>query len=320
MDREDAGGAAEAVVPATAALQRIRLRHLTCFVAVAEERTLARAAERLHLSQPAISKTLSELEALAGDRLVERGRAGARLTDAGERFLRYALEVTRALESAAAALARTDTPDTPTVRVGALPTAAGGVLAKAIARLHMQRPRARVRVRTASNSVLLAALKSGEVDFVVGRMAEPTMMQGVSFELLYAESLVVVVRPEHPLLELAGGHVSPLALLDYPLVIPDVGTAPRHHTDTFMRERGIASPRRCTETQSMSVARALTLLADAVWITPRHAAQLDVDRGWLCPLDLPAPGSAEPVGLLCRSGADPGELAGQLMGILRSPS
>src|SRR6202012_1628269 len=86
----------------TAAMSRIRLRHLTCFVVVAQERTLARAAARLHLSQPAVSKTLAELEELAGRRLVERGRAGTQLTPAGEEFLRYAVDVTQALEAAAA--------------------------------------------------------------------------------------------------------------------------------------------------------------------------------------------------------------------------
>jgi hypothetical protein len=66
----------------SAALSRIRLRHLTCFVVVAQERTLARAAGRLHLSQPAVSKTLTELERLAGHQLVERSRAGTQLTAA----------------------------------------------------------------------------------------------------------------------------------------------------------------------------------------------------------------------------------------------
>src|ERR1700685_2754529 len=92
----------------SAALSRIRLRHLSCFVVVAQERTLARAAERLHLSQPAVSKTLTELERLAGHQLLERSRAGTQLTAAGERFLRYAVDVTRALDSAAAALTESE--------------------------------------------------------------------------------------------------------------------------------------------------------------------------------------------------------------------
>lgn len=56
--------------------QRIRLRHLHTFVAVAQQGTLGRAAETLNLSQPALSKTLNELEQLTGARLFERGRQG----------------------------------------------------------------------------------------------------------------------------------------------------------------------------------------------------------------------------------------------------
>ena len=302
------------------ALSRVRLRHLSCFVVVAQERTLARAAERLHLSQPAVSKTLAELEVMAGRRLVERGRAGAQLTQAGEQFLRYAVDVTQAHQAAAAALTQTGTPRIQSAQVGALPTVAGGVVALAIARVCQRRPHAGVGVRTASNPELLAALKSGEVDFAVGRMAEPAMMQGVSFELLYAESLTIVTRPGHPLLASGGKSVSPLALLDYPLVIPGAGTVPRHHAEGFFEAQGIALPLGCTETQSVSVGRALALLSDAVWITPQRAVQLDIDRGWLRRLNVPVPGSAEPIGLLCRSGSNPSELAGQLMDTLRDLS
>jgi DNA-binding transcriptional LysR family regulator len=303
-----------------AAYSRIRLRHLTCFVVVAQERTLARAAARLHLSQPAVSKTLAELEDLAGRRLVERGRAGTALTTAGEQFLKYAVDVTQALKSAAAALTGTVPALTPVLRVGALPTAASGVLVQAIARLHERRPHAGVSLRTGDNPELLTALKSGEIDVAVGRIAEPAMMQGVSFELLYAESLAVVARPQHPLAIADGKPVSPLALLDYPLVIPGAGTAPRHDVEGFFEANGLTLPPGRTETQSVSVGRTLTLLSDAVWITPLHPVKLDLDRRWLRRLNVPVPGGAEPVGILSRSGVAPGELASQLMDTLRELS
>jgi DNA-binding transcriptional LysR family regulator len=288
-----------------------------CFVVVAQERTLARAAERLHLSQPAVSKTLAELEAIAGRRLVERGRGGAQLTPAGEQFLRHAVEATRAFESAADALTQTGSPSLPSVRLGALPTVAGGLVTQAVARLRQRRPHAAMAVWTASNPELLAALKAGDVDFAVGRMAEPAMMQGVSFELLYVESLTVVARAGHPLLAAGPGSVSPLALLGFPLVIPETGTAPRHDTEGFFAALGITMPTGYTETQSVSVARTLTLSSDAVWITPRHAVQFDIDKGWLRPLNVPVPSGGEPVGLLRRSAGEPGELEAQLMDILR---
>jgi DNA-binding transcriptional LysR family regulator len=289
-------------------------------VVVAQERTLARAAARLHLSQPAVSKTLAELEDLAGRRLVERGRAGTALTPAGEQFLKYAVDVTQALKSAAAALTGTAPALAPVLRVGALPTAAGGVLVQAIARLHERRPHAGVSVRTGDNPELLAALKSGEIDVAVGRIAEPAMMQGVSFELLYAESLAVVARPQHPLAIAGDKPVSPVALLDYPLVIPGAGTAPRHDVEGFFEAHGVTLPPGRTETQSVSVARTLALLSDAVWITPLYPVKLDLDRRWLRRLNVPVPGGAEPVGILSRSGVAPGELASQLMDTLRERS
>ena len=298
---------------------RIRLRHLTCFVVVAQERTLAAAAARLRLSQPAVSKTLAELEELAGRRLVERGRAGTQLTPAGEEFLRYAVDVTQALASAAAVLTGAAAPVAQALRVAALPTVAGGLLVQAIARLRERRPHAPISVRIGDNTELLAGLKSGEFDIAVGRMAEPAMMQGVSFELLYAESLAVVSRPEHPLAR-GDRSLSLLSILAYPLIIPNVGTAPRHDVDGFFEAHGLALPPGRTETQSVSMARTLTLLSDAVWLTPRHPVQLDLERGWLSRLNVPVPGNAEPVGLLSRSGAAPTELAAHLMDTLRDLS
>ena len=169
----------------------------------------------------------------------------------------------------------------------------------------------------AHNPGLLDALKAGDVELAVGRMAEPAMMRGVSFELLYAESLAVVTRPGHPLLTLAGGAASARDLLGYPLVLPEAGTAPRLHADGIFTAAGITVESGYTETQSSSVARSLTLLADAIWITPQHAVQPDLDHGWLSQLSVPLPAAAEPVGLLTRSAARPGELAGQLMQALR---
>jgi DNA-binding transcriptional LysR family regulator len=87
--------------------QRIRLRHLHTFVAVAQQGTLGRAAETLNLSQPALSKTLNELEQLTGTRF-DRGRLGAQLTLVGEQFLTHAVKVLDALNTAGQALNRKD--------------------------------------------------------------------------------------------------------------------------------------------------------------------------------------------------------------------
>jgi DNA-binding transcriptional LysR family regulator len=295
---------------------QIGLRHLTCFVAVAQERTLAQAAQRLRLSQPAVSKTLSDLERLAGRQLVRRGRAGSQLTPAGEEFLRYAAEATRAVDAAAVALSPSRTLPSPVLTIASLYTVAGGLLAPAIARLQARRPGARIAIRMSHNPELLAAVKSGQADLGVGRMAEPGMMHGISFELLYAESLAVVARAGHALA--AQAAVSPRDLLAYPLVIPEAGTTPRLQAEGIFAASGLSFEAGYTETQSASVARSLTAICDAIRITPRHAVQLDLDSGWLTALPVPVPPSAEPVGLLTRSAGGPGDLGAELAGILRA--
>lgn len=294
---------------------RINFRHVSCFLAIARERHVGRAAERLNLTQPAVSKTLAELESLANVRLVERGRHGARLTPAGEHFLRYAVDVEQAMKSAAGALEHPVAPPVKVLQLGALPTVASGILPNALLRLRERQPHAGVRLQTATNDMLLSALKAGRLDCAIGRMAEPSTMQGISFELLYAEPLVMAVRPRHPLL--SERRPSPQAVLAYPLVVAPSGTVPRLNTDAFFDAHALCVPGNCTETLSVSVARLLARRSDAVWITPEFAARDDLERGELARLPLTVANAEEPVGLLRRSAGEPIELVEALAAILR---
>ncbi|WP_233805381.1 LysR substrate-binding domain-containing protein [Paraburkholderia sp. HP33-1] len=295
---------------------RLRFRHLNCFVAIAQERTLARAAERLHLSQPAVSKTLVELEEWAGVRLVERGRNGAALTAQGERFLRYALDATRAVEASAVALARQGVHAAAPVRLGVLPTVASALLPAVVLRFKALHPQVGVKILTDSNAELLRAVKGGDLDLMVGRMAEPAMMAGVSFEYLYTESLIVVVRTGHPLVS---ERVAPTldAALGFPLVIAGELTAPRHHTEAFFETHGFAVPEGAIETQSASVARLIVAGSDAVWIVPQRVAQSDIEAGLLVQIDMPAPQGVEPIGILRRSTVTLNKTVSDLAQLLR---
>ncbi|HSV53736.1 MAG TPA: LysR substrate-binding domain-containing protein [Burkholderiaceae bacterium] len=279
----------------------IQLRHLRCLVAIAQERHLARAAEKLSLSQPAVSKTLAELEALAGARLVERGRRGARLTAAGEQLLTHALRVLEAVSEAAQSFAPASAARIQRLRVGALPSVAPALLPAALADFQRHRPDAQVQVLTDSNAPLLDALRAGELDLVVGRMSDPPRMVGLTFELLYMEPLALLARPGHPL----GRQAEPSmqAVLEFPLVVYSEGTTPRHNTESFLSGFGLKLPLRRTETLVVSVARLLVQQSDAIWFTPLGAAWDDLERGQLMRLDVATPGTEEPVGLLLRSGA-----------------
>ena len=277
--------------------QRIRLRHLHTFVAVAQQGTLGRAAETLNLSQPALSKTLNELEQLTGTRLFERGRLGAQLTLVGEQFLTHAVKVLDALNSAGQALNRKEGLNNDIVRIGALPTAALGILPSVIGQFHQQQKDITLQVATMNNTMLLAGLKSGEIDIGIGRMSDPELMSGLNYELLFLESLKLVVRPGHPLLQ---ETVTLSRVMEWPVVVSPKGTVPRQNAEALLQSQGCKMPAGCIETLSASLSRQLTVDFDYVWFVPSGAVKDDLRRGVLTALPIATQGAGEPIGILTR--------------------
>ncbi|ELW4996793.1 LysR family transcriptional regulator [Salmonella enterica subsp. enterica serovar Kentucky] len=277
--------------------QRIRLRHLHTFVAVAQQGTLGRAAETLNLSQPALSKTLNELEQLTGTRLFERGRLGAQLTVPGEQFLTHAVKVLDALNTAGQALNRKEDASADVVRVGALPTAALGILPAAIGRFHQQQKSTSLQVATMNNTMLLAGLKSGEIDQGIGRMSDPELMGGLNYELLFLESLKLVVRPGHPLLQ---ETITLSRVMEWPVVVSPKGTVPRQNAEALLQSQGCKMPAGCIETLSASLSRQLTVDYDYVWFVPSGAVKEDLRQATLVSLPVPTQSAGEPIGILTR--------------------
>ncbi|ECH0615421.1 LysR family transcriptional regulator [Salmonella enterica subsp. enterica serovar Braenderup] len=277
--------------------QRIRLRHLHTFVAVAQQGTLGRAAETLNLSQPALSKTLNELEQLTGTRLFERGRLGVQLTVPGEQFLTHAVKVLDALNTAGQALNRKEDASADVVRVGALPTAALGILPAAIGRFHQQQKSTSLQVATMNNTMLLAGLKSGEIDLGIGRMSDPELMGGLNYELLFLESLKLVVRPGHPLLQ---ETITLSRVMEWPVVVSPKGTVPRQNAEALLQSQGCKMPAGCIETLSASLSRQLTVDYDYVWFVPSGAVKEDLRQATLVSLPVPTQSAGEPIGILTR--------------------
>ncbi|MEW5164157.1 LysR substrate-binding domain-containing protein [Klebsiella aerogenes] len=294
--------------------QRIRLRHLHTFVAVAQQGTLGRAAETLNLSQPALSKTLNELEQLTGTRLFERGRLGAQLTLVGEQFLTHAVKVLDALNTAGQALNRKEGMNSDVVRIGALPTAALGILPTVIGQFHKQQKDITLQVATMNNTMLLAGLKSGDVDIGIGRMSDPELMSGLNYELLFLESLKLVVRPGHPLLQ---ETVTLSRVMEWPVVVSPKGTIPRQNAETLLQSQGCKIPPGCIETLSASLSRQLTVDYDYVWFVPSGAVKDDLRRGLLTSLPIATEGAGEPIGILTQVDASLSQGAQTLLSAIR---
>ncbi len=260
------------------------------------------------------SKTLNELEQLTGTRLFDRGRLGAQLTLVGEQFLTHAVKVLDALNTAGQALNRKEEPASDIVRVGALPTAALGILPAAIGQFHRQQKHATLQVATMNNTMLLAGLKSGELDLGIGRMSDPELMSGLNYELLFLESLKLVVRPNHPLLQ---DTVTLSRVMEWPVVVSPKGTVPRQNAEALLQMQGCTLPSGCIETLSASLSRQLTVDYDYVWFVPSGAVKDDLRRGVLTALPVTSPGAGEPIGILTRVDAPLSEGAQTLLSAIR---
>ena len=278
---------------------RIKFRHLLCFLEIARQRSFAKAADALAVSQPAISKTLKELEAILAASLFERGKHGVSLTPAGVAFMRYAGPCVQALRDGVNSL-RDGEHEGGQVRVGVLSTVESLLIPEVVRRLHQRHAVLVVSVATGPGAYLLAQLRVGELDLVVGRMTDSPEIQGLTFEHLYSESMTLVVRPGHPLL--AAGAAAIGRLGDYPLVLPTAGTTIRRHADSLFVQCGVSPSRQRLETLSPALSRRYLLSSEAVWVAPQDAVRLDVQRGELAELQL---GIQEPGGSvgICRNSA-----------------
>jgi DNA-binding transcriptional LysR family regulator len=295
---------------------RIRLRHLHCFVAVAQAQHLGKAGERLGLTQPAVSKTLTELEELVGEQLLLRGRAGTEVTAAGMRFLGHAMRILEDVDAAADSVAGRDAPRRELVRIGALPSIVPALLLDAVSRFRAAYPDVALAVHSGMNRALIDLLKASELHLVIGRMDDPRVMEGLWFESLGPEPLVVAVRAGHALA--AHARLTLHELLAWPWVIPAVGSIPRHSTESLLARHGLSLPPGCLETADAYLGRLITLQGDSVWIAPLSATRRAVAAGELTHLPIDTQGTEEPIGLLRRSDRQLEHVAEALADTIRS--
>src|SRR5690606_22316849 len=151
------------------------------------------------------------------------------------------------------------------------------------------------RVDSGPSPYLLDRLRRAAIDFVVGRLASPAVMDGLSFEHLYSEHLAVVVRPRHPLVT-----KSPISLQDvvrYQLILPPKEAIIRPEVDTLLIAAGVARLEAEVETVSNSLGRSYTLASDAVWIISAGVVASDLAAGQLARLDIDVGATLGPIGI-----------------------
>ncbi|MBX6318185.1 LysR substrate-binding domain-containing protein [Pigmentiphaga sp.] len=292
-------------------LNRIRLQHIRCLLATAQHGNMRAAAEFLSITQPAVSKIIKELEEIVGKPLVVRQRHGVALTAAGMAFVQHARQGVMALEMA---LGEARDPEGDSVKLGVLPS-----LAVELPQEILQSWRARgrhgpVRLETGLNPELLGRLRQGELDVVVGRLAEPDHMLELRFEPLWSEPLVVAMRPLHPLAR-ADWHA--WQELSYPVILPLPGTSIYQAADSFLAQLRPAASHERLETLAIPLARNLALNSDALWFASLSTVKQEVEHGILAARRVPG-AATEAIGLFTQ--AQPAvhrPLAGDMAAVVR---
>lgn len=252
-----------------ARIEQLRLRDLLLLDHLDQTGSLRVTAERLHVTQPAVTQALQVVEHAFGVALVQRGPRGQRgvsLTSAGQAAL-VRLRVARQelLAAHAAALA----PQITTLRVGALPLAMFHVLPQALARLHTAMPDVHVELTESSVSGLWRMLADGKVDAIVCRLPSPNAHESLPLDVVHrtvsvgTEQLVFVAGRGHRLV--TKRHPSLELLAQQAWVLPPVGAFTRMAFEQIFIRAGLKPP--AAAISSFSFHSNLQLVAAGNWLT-----------------------------------------------------
>lgn len=176
----------------------MELRHLRYFVAAAEQENVSRAALKLHVSQPGISRQIHDLEEEIGFPLFERSAKALKLTEAGKKFLDEARAVLQRADEAVAS-ARAVAAGMGEIHVGYAPSLTIQILPRALRAFQAKFPKARVSLHDSSTEEMLADLRSGKLQ--VSLMVRPPdrMLRGLQFKELARYPIFAALPPKHPL-------------------------------------------------------------------------------------------------------------------------
>lgn len=231
----------------------MNLRHLAVFHAVAEAGGVNRAAERLLVSQPAVTRQVHALEDALGVALFERMPRGVRLTDEGRVLADYARRLFALERQAQAVLADLRCARTGILRLGGSMSLGNYLLPGVVAGFHRLHPEVEVSLEVGNTDQVLSAVRENRVDigFVEGAFDE----EQFASELLMYDELIVIAPPDHPLVN--GGAVELSELCGQACIMRESGSGTRSTLDAFLGGAGVSHSFKLTLGSPEAVKRAV---------------------------------------------------------------
>jgi len=264
--------------------RRLKLQQLMIFERVLACGSLLAASRELHMTQPAISKAIQELEDHFGQALLVRSSRGVVPTDFGLMLRHHSESLLADLRFLADDLNAWNTGLSGKVVVGSLLSASAQLLPQAIIRMREIAPNVTVQVRVGVNEKLFPELARGELDIVVGLIPAHESASPYEHVTLYDETLCAVVGREHPLAAANAVDVARLESMDW--IVPTSESEAMHAVVHFFEALGIHKPRHTIE--SVSIMTNLGLLVDSnmIALMPLNVARKFVRLGLLSVLPL----------------------------------
>jgi len=258
----------------------VTIRQLQVFASAARHLSFARAAEELHLTQPAVSMQIKELENAVGLPLFDRSGRKIALTTPGEYFLVHARRMLAALKDAADTMARMKGVESGRLTIGIVSTAKYFV-PKLLAEFRRDHPAVELRLEVGNRQALVAQLQGNEVDLAI--MGTPPRELDTRAEPFATNPLALVAAPEHPLVDLP--QVPTDLLSNEVFLIREPGSGTRASMEVFLKERRI-HPAMIVEMSSNETIKQSVMANMGVSFLSMHTMGLELSAGVIKMLDV----------------------------------
>lgn len=265
----------------------MELRHLRYFVAVAEEENVTRAAARLHVSQPPLSRQIRDLEEELGVLLFERTAKSVHLTEAGRVFYQEARTVLQAADEAVATVRAVATGDSGELNIGYAPSLTVEILPRALRQFQDQNPGVRVNLRDLSSTEMLSGLRNGDLEAALIAGPSPGAIRGLNFKPIKSYASCVALSPAHHLSKQT--RITQASILSERLITYDQQHYPEYAASLkklFAKFKSM--PAICEEHDSVTSLIAAVESGRGIAIVSASLACMTGDRLKLVPID-PAP-------------------------------
>lgn len=255
-------------------IDRLRIRHVRLLAAIEAEGALGRAADKLHLSQPAATKILQEVESLFGRQLFERLPRGVTLTPAGRAAIERFRVGLASLDLAVSAAERAEGRPEPLLRLGLLPLVAMDLLPRTLATLAKAGPLPfRIDLEEGTVPMLYQALREQAVDAVIGHLDRTHMATVDAADLmtfpLHEDDLGFIARPDHPLTRRRG--IDPAEIVQADWVLAPRSSYTRLALEEFFLGLGLPMPRPSIESVSFHTNIRIVAATDMIAAAPSTA-------------------------------------------------